>query len=377
MSRFILRLMVFLTALAFIGVAGWLIYDLILGLQVSDLSDLDGAARKAYLNTHQTDLDRPMGADKTSVTFVVEPGETGRAVAESLYELGLIKDRRLFRSYVSEEGLTIEAGEYILDQTMTPRQIAQVLQHSLAADEIVFTIPEGRRLEEIADLAAGIGIDRAEFMALATAPASGRPEDVGETPADVGEFDYAFLRDRPAGATLEGYLFPDTYRLPEDVSARDLIERMLTNFDAKVSSDGAGRPLYDVVVLASIVEREAVLADERSTIASVYINRLDSGIKLDADPTIQYALGQPGDWWPQITVDHYTSVNSPWNTYLYADLPPSPISNPGQASIQAVLAPADTYYIFFLRDCDANDGSHLFAVSAEEHMANYAHCYGE
>jgi UPF0755 protein len=262
---------------------------------------------------------------------------------------------------LSEEGLTIESGEYVLNQTMTPRQIADALQHGYAG-EIVLTVPEGRRLEEIADLAANIGVDRAEFMALASTPA---------------EFQHAFLQDLPQGTSLEGYLFPDTYRLPENVGARELIERMLSNFETKVNYSDATRPLYDVVVLASVVEREAVLAAERPTIASVYLNRLDNGIKLDADPTIQYALGQPGDWWPQITVDHYNSVDSPWNTYLYAGLPPSPIANPGAASIQAVLAPADTDYIFFMRDCDADDGSHLFAVSSEEHMANYAHCFGQ
>jgi UPF0755 protein len=364
-----LRLLVFVTALAFIAAAGWLVYNRVLGLEGSDLSDLDSAARKAYLNTHRAELDQPAGEDRTMVAFVVEPGETGRGVAERLYELGLIKDRRLFRSYLSEEGLTIETGEYSLNETMSPRQIIEALQHGFAS-EIVLTIPEGRRLQEIADLAAGIGIDRAEFMALATAQASG-------TPGDTGEFGYDFLGDRPAGATLEGYLFPDTYRLPENVGARELIERMLGNFAARVSLGDAGRSLYDVVVLASIVEREAVLAEERSTIASVYLNRLDNGIKLDADPTIQYALGQPGDWWPQITVDHYTSVDSPWNTYLYAGLPPSPISNPGLAAIQAVLNPAETDYLFFMRDCDADDGSHLFATNSEQHMTNYNHCFGQ
>jgi UPF0755 protein len=323
--------------------------------------DLDGADRKVYLNINQAELDQPAGQDQTPVNFTVEPGETGRDVADRLYQLGLVKDSRLFRSYVSEEGLTIEMGEYLLNQTMSPRQIAAALQHGYAG-EIVLTIPEGRRLEEIADLAAGIGVDRAEFIALATT---------------LGEFEHGFLQDRPVGATLEGYLFPDTYRLPENVGARELIERLLTNFEARVAYSNAARSLYDVVVLASIVEREAVLAGERPTIASVYLNRLDNGIKLDADPTIQYALGQPGDWWPQITVDHYSSVDSPWNTYLYVGLPPSPIANPGAASIQAVLAPADTNYIFFMRDCDANDGSHFFAVSSDEHMANYAHCFGQ
>jgi UPF0755 protein len=238
------------------------------------------------------------------------------------------------------------------------------------ANEIVLTIPEGRRLEEVADLAAEIGIDRDEFMALAATPVSGAQEIDGLD-------NFEFLRDRPDSATLEGYLFPDTYRLPQNASARDLIERMLANFDAKVTLDAQGRALYEVIVMASIVEREAVLAEERSTIASVYLNRLDVGMHLDADPTIQYALGQPGDWWPEITIDHYSSVNSPWNTYLYTGLPPGPIANPGLGSIQAVLAPDETEFYFFMRDCDANDGSHLFAINQEEHLANYAHCFGQ
>jgi UPF0755 protein len=182
---------------------------------------------------------------------------------------------------------------------------------------------------------------------------------------------------------LEGYLFPDTYRLPKDASARDLIERMLSNFASKVTPEmraraaDQGRTLHEVVILASIVEREAVLADERSLISSVYLNRLAAGVKLDADPTVQYALGKSGDWWPQITPDDYVSVDSPWNTYLYAGVPPSPIANPGLGAIEAVVTPEDTAFFFFMRDCDANDGSHLFATSPEQHLTNYAHCTGQ
>jgi UPF0755 protein len=369
--RFILRFLVFVTVLVLVGAAAWMVYDRVLGLKGSDLSDLDGAARRAYINTHPAE---PAGDDETPVVLVVDAGETGREVAERLRVEGLIKDARLFRYYVAEEGLTLEAGEYILNQTMTSFEIAQALQYGRAG-EVVLTIPEGRRLEEIADLAAGIGIDRAQFLALAMLPASQMQAS--------GEFAYDFLQERPADATLEGYLFPDTYRLPQDANARDLIERMLITFSSKVTPEmraqavAQGRTLYEVIVLASIVEREAVLAEERSTIASVYLNRLDAGIKLDADPTIQYALGQPGEWWPQITAEDYTAVDSPWNTYLYAGLPPSPIANPGLGSINALLAPADTPYIFFMRDCDANDGSHLFATNQEEHLANYARCTGQ
>jgi len=360
--RFILRLLVFVTTLSLVAVAGWIVYNRVLGLQGSDLSDLDSAARQAYLNTNSP---RPAGDDDTPVTFVVAPGETGREVADRLHEMGLIRDPRLFRYYVIEEGLTIEAGEYVLNQTLSPFEIAYAMQYGRAG-EIVLTVPEGRRLQEIADLAGQVGIDRDEFMALA-----------------FNGFDYAFLQDRPPDATLEGYLFPDTYHLPREATARDLITRMLDNFDAKVTpamraqAAEQGRTLYEVVVLASIVEREAALAPEQPTIASVYLNRLNAGIKLDADPTIQYALGQSGNWWPQITVNDYTGVNSPWNTYLYPGLPPSPIANPGLGAIQAVLNPDETSFVFFMRDCEADDGSHLFAVTQEEHLANYTRCYGQ
>lgn len=373
-ARLILRSVVFVGALAAIAVAGWIVYDKVLGLESPDLSDLDldSTGRQVYINTRRGKLEQPAGSDDTPVGFVIEPGETGRDVADRLLGLGLIDDARLFRYYLAEEGLTVEAGDYTLDETMTPVEIAQALQQGMA-DEVVLTIPEGRRVEEVADLAAQVGIDRAEFMALAAAPASA-----------TGAFgDFEFLQGRPANATLEGYLFPDTYRLPQDATAGDLIDRMLANFDQQVTPEmraqaaAQGRSLYEVVVLASIVEREAVLAGERSTIASVYLNRLVSGIKLDADPTIQYALGQAGDWWPQITIEQYTSVDSPWNTYLYAGLPPSPIASPGLGAIQALLAPEDTPFIFFMRDCDADDGSHLFATSSEEHLANYARCYGQ
>lgn len=371
MPRFIFRFFVFATVLAVVGVAAWMVYDRVLGLQGSDLSDLDSAARKAYINTHSG---QPAGDDNTPVPFVVEAGQTGRDVAEGLHEQGLIKDPRLFRYYVIEEGLTIEAGQYILNQTMTPFEIAEALQFGRAG-EVALTVPEGYRSEEIADLAARIGIDRSEFLTLVTSPVSGTQTTDG--------FDYGFLAARAANATLEGYLFPDTYLLPQDATAWDLIDRMLSTFDSRVTLEmreqalALGLTLHDAIILASIVEREAVLPEERATIASVYLNRLAVGMKLDADPTVQYALGQPGDWWPQITPEDYGTVDSPWNTYLYAGLPPSPIANPGMESIRAVLAPEVTQFLFFLRDCDADDGSHLFATTEEEHVANYARCAGQ
>jgi UPF0755 protein len=191
--------------------------------------------------------------------------------------------------------------------------------------------------------------------------------------------EFEFLDDLPEGATLEGYLFPDTYSLPRDkVTARDVILTALRNFDKKVTPQmradlqAQGRTLYDAIRLASIVEREAGVEQERPTIAGVYLNRLNDGMALDADPTIQYALGNtrdPETWWPQITQDDYQGVQSPYNTYLNVGLPPGPIANPALASIQAAIYPEKHPYYFFRTSCN-NDGTHVFAKTLEEQIAH-------
>ncbi|MBN1178319.1 MAG: endolytic transglycosylase MltG [Anaerolineae bacterium] len=332
---------------------------------------------ESYIELHREDLGRPAGDDDTPVTFVVEPGETAGQIAERLVEAGLVSDAELFRRYLQYEGLDagLEAGTFTLRQTMTIPEIAQALQSGLRPERVV-TVREGLRLEEIAaDVAAQTGIPEAEFLELVT---------TGWRGTELAQ--YGFLIGLPPDATLEGFLFPDTYRLPEEATAYDVLARMLSTFDERVSSDmrlaaaNRGWSVYELVTLASIVEREAVLAAERPIIAGVYLNRIVDGWLLNADPTVQYALGyqaDAGSWWkrPLYLVD--LEIDSPYNTYIYTGLPPSPICSPGQSSLQAAAAPADTEYYFFLANCHANDGSHLFAATEEEHYANYASCGGE
>jgi UPF0755 protein len=182
----------------------------------------------------------------------------------------------------------------------------------------------------------------------------------------------------PLGSSLEGFLFPATYTLPADAPADELINRMLQNFNAQVTdqmkADAAkqGLTLYQAVTLASIVEREAVVADERPLIAGLYLNRLRKSMTLDADPTVQYPLGNtrdPATWWPQISVDDYRNVNSPYNTYLNPGLPPGPIANPGLSSIRAVIYPQASEYLYFRATC-TGDGRHKFAATLAEQQAN-------
>src|SRR5512136_1131757 len=375
MKRKTRRLVFFFATLGFLAVACVLVGSLVLGrgggsggLQLAAPKDLQGFVLSIYLNTRSGDLTSPAGRDAAPVLFTIERGESLNAIANRLQSEKLIKDPDLFKRYLQYNGLdaSIEAGDFELKQTMDIQQIAKTLQEGRIA-ELNVRIPQGKRLEEIADIVASqVPISSTEFLKLT--------QDAGQWKSQ-----FEFLNDVPAGASLEGYLFPDTYSVPRDkVTARDVLLTALRNFDKKVTPQmrtdlqAQGRTLYDAIRLASIVEREAGVEVERPTIAGVYFNRLNDGIALDADPTIQYALGQtrdPNTWWPQITQDDYQGVQSPYNTYLHPGLPPGPIANPALASIQAAIYPEKHGYYFFRTSCN-NDGTHVFAKTLDEQIAH-------
>ena len=250
----------------------------------------------------------------------------------------------LFNLYLRVTGLErrIEAGNFMLAETMTMPEVAEALQTALFEEALV-TVPEGFRAEEIAErLAEANIIEPDRFLAAVRSPRS----------LAIFE-DYDFLQSLPADGTLEGFLFPDTYRFPVFASTPELIiAPFLDNFEAKVGNEGlvgggSGLSGRDLVKLASIVEREAVQADERPLIAGVYLNRLNGvcvadvgGRYLQADPTVQYARGVVGNWWwkPQ-RIEEYAQVISPYNTYLNEGLPPNPIANPGVSAIESTRNP--------------------------------------
>jgi UPF0755 protein len=315
-----------------------------------------------YLQYRQGDLDRPASYDDTSVTFVVESGENATTIAARLEELGLVTDGELFRMFIRyhEIDANLEAGEYVLRPNMTMSEIAETLQHA-SIEEVTVTIPEGWRAEQVAQMLAQKKIvSDDEFMTLARG----------------GKFDYSLLQDRPEESSLEGFLFPETYRIPAQAEAEDLVERMLSTLDERFTPEmrrlaaERGMTIYEVITLASIVEREAVIAEEQPLIAGVFLNRLEEGMYLRADPTVQYAKGYDattGQWWAPVAVEEWEAVDSPYSTYLYPGLPPGPICSPGLSAIQSVLEPADTEYLFFLAK---GDGSHAFATTYEEHLQN-------
>jgi UPF0755 protein len=325
------------------------------------------------LRLRESELGLAAGANPRPRPFTIVPGEAARFVAARLQQEGFIRDAELFNLYLRVNGLErdIDAGNFMLAETMTVPEVAEALQTALF-EEVLVTIPEGFRAEEIA-----------ERLAEANVMEPDRFLNAVRTPRSLSIFEeYEFLQSLPADGSLEGFLFPDTYRFPVFASEPELvIASFLDNFESKVGQAGliggsSGLSGRDLINLASIVEREAVQADERPLIASVYVNRLNGtcagqvgGTYLQADPTVQYARGVVGNWWwkPQ-SIEEYATVNSPYNTYLNPGLPPGPIANPGLNAVEATRNPAATNYCFFLGT--GEDGRHVFAQTLAEHEQN-------
>lgn len=307
-------------------------------------------------------LTRPLNPEAGERNFRIEPGQSVNSIAASLFDAGLIRDAESFRAYLIYSGLdtSIQAGEYRLSAAMSAIDIAREIQDA-SSTEVAFTVLAGWRMEEIAASlpTSGLAVTPDEFLSVA------------RTPRD----DFDFLA---GAASAEGFFFPDSYILSRSVSVEELIEEFLRNFALRLTPElnsafaRQGLTVYEAVTLASIVEREAVRDEEKPLIASVYLNRLNIGMKLDADPTVQYALGYDfaeGTWWKNPLSLNDLQFDSPFNTYAYAGLPPAPISNPGLDSLQAVAFPAETPYYYFRARCDGS-GYHSFAETFEEHVAN-------
>jgi UPF0755 protein len=350
---------------------------LLTGFLIGGCARLGEPGLALYIRNNADGVDKAASQYSRPVRFTIEPGSPARVIGQELQRFGLISDPSLFEAYVRVNALDdkIQAGVYMLDPSMTLREIVEAIQHAKVASVSV-TIPEGWRYEQTADYLtkAGVLSDSAGGDAYRSLAAAGT--------VDLGQ--YPFLKDRPAGASLEGYLFPDTYQLPaEGATGGDVLSRQLDTFAARVAplyaearkNGKTSLSLYEVLTVASIVEREAVVAEERPTIAGVFLNRLLAGIKLDADPTVQYAMGyQPatGQWWKTpVLLEEYSSVDSPYNTYLNVGLPPGPIASPGLSSIVAVLNPEQNNYLYFVALPDGS-GRHVFAATYEEHQQNVA-----
>ena len=317
------------------------------------------------LFSQEETLKTPADPNSEPQPFRVQLGESTYAITNHLQTQRLITDAGALRDYLVYSGLdtTLQAGDYTLSARMTPVEIAHTLQDATPS-EITFSILPGWRLEEIA---ASLPTSGLEFTPEAFLTAAAHP------PANL-----PLAQVFPPSASLEGFLYPDSYRLSRQISVMDFLSSVLGNFQLKVDNDilqGFQKQelnLFQAVTLASIVQREAVVEDEMPQIASVFFNRLAAGMRLDSDPTVQYALGfnsAQNTWWTNPLSLNDLGFNSPHNTYLYPGLPPSPISNPGLAALRAAAFPAHTPYFYFRAACDGS-GRHLFAETFEQHQQN-------
>ncbi|MDX1613888.1 MAG: endolytic transglycosylase MltG [Candidatus Promineifilaceae bacterium] len=343
---------------------------------VASLNPLERVYLQSYLAANADLLAQPVNITDDAVLFTITPGQNANQIADNLQMVGVISDAGLFRAYLRYYGLDarLEAGEYRLQAGLTLPELALTLTQSYAQD-VTVRLLEGWRLAEMArylQRTQPASVDASMFQILA------------ETRAAAAVQDFAFLASVPPGASLEGFLFPDTYRLPLDADAEDLIQLMLQTFDERVTPamrqafGVQGLTVYEAVTLASILEREAVIPEEQPLMAGVFLNRLRQGMKLQADPTVQYALGFQTDaasWWKSPLTAADLSVQSPYNTYVFAGLPPGPISNPGLSALQAVAEPAPTDFLYFVVDCTAaRQGAHTFSETYEEHLAKVQRC---
>jgi len=294
--------------------------------------------------------------------FTIEQGDTLTAVANRLEADGVIEDAdTLLWLDRFESAGPVLAASYEFPAEFTIRELySAIINGDAISDEVQVTIIEGLTIEEIADefVASGLIAAPEEFTLAAT----------NQVSRFKSQFD--FLNSLPDGQSLEGYLFPDTYRFFQDATVDQIILALLRNFDSKLDTaarqaiERSGKTVHEVVILASIVEREVRSPEEMQVVAGLFQNRLDIGMLLQADSTIGYVTksGRDRSTFADLEID------SPYNTYKNAGLPPGPISNPGLNALNAAVNPADTDYLFFLTN--RTSGQVYYGKTLEEHNRN-------
>ncbi len=316
----------------------------------------------ALLLMDGNELSTPFNPAAPEQPFVVESSESVASISNRLEASGLISKAGAFRDYLIYTGLdiTLQAGTYKLSPAMSIVDIAHKMQDATPED-VTLTILPGWRMEEIAASlpTSGLSITPEEFLTAAQNP--------------PGVLEYI-----PDSASMEGFFFPDSYILPRAATVDQVLEVIARNFAQHLTDDmrtGFARhnlSVYQAVTLASMVEREAVHPEEQALIASVFLNRLDAGMQLGSDPTVQYALGYDPlhqTWWKNPLSLDDLKVTSPYNTYGNVGLPPGPIANPSLDALRAVAFPVDSPYYYFRAKCN-DAGYHIFTETFEEHLKN-------
>ena len=291
-------------------------------------------------------------AGPSEAKFVqLRPGSSARRIAADLKKAGMIRSQYAFMFWHYIHGRkALKAGEYSFDH---PARLQEVYDRFARGDIYVhlLVVPEGFNIYDIAHAIEDAGL--------------GRREDF----LKVARTDVSLIRDLdPQAPTLEGYLFPDTYRVTRTQSLHDIAAMMVHRFRQSAHESGLNQDYHALVTMASIVEKETAVDAERPEVASVFYNRLKRHMTLSTDPTVIYAA-LLNDRYRGTIYRSDLQYDSPYNTYRNAGLPPGPISNPGRASLQAAMHPANTDYLYFVSD---NQGHHRFSSTPEEHARNVA-----
>lgn len=298
---------------------------------------------------------QPFKGYEAAEQFVdLPPGANSRSIGDKLVRAGVVRDALTFRVALWRSGVArqLKAGEYRFDQPLSALDVAAMI----ARGEVylrAITFPEGLTIDDMGALFEAHGFGTAASFRSAASDRS-----------LVADLD-------PQARDLEGYLYPETYALPRRATADALVRMMVRRFrqvfvPLQAGAGAEGLSARQVVTLASMVEKETGRADERPLVASVYLNRLRIGMGLQCDPTVIYALRRAGRYTGNLTRDNL-AVESPYNTYRHAGLPPGPIAAPGRPSLEAAAHPASADYLYFV---SRNDGSHIFARSLDEHNRN-------
>ena len=295
------------------------------------------------------------GFTAEEVFVEVPPGSGVQAIARRLADAGVVPDALTFRiaARIAGADRRLQAGEYRFAEPASPQQVVDRIARGDIYTRTV-TFPEGLTICEMARVFEQAGLGAASTF---------------ETAAKHTDLAHSFDPDAPS---LEGYLFPDTYPFPRTTDAAVAVKAMVTRFgaafDAGLRGDAErrGLSLREATTLASLVEKETAVPSERPLVAAVFHNRLKIGMRLQCDPTVIYALMRAGRWDGNIRKEDL-QLDSPYNTYLYAGLPPGPIASPGRSSLEAAVRPAEVPYLYFV---SRNDGSHVFAETYAEHARN-------
>jgi len=300
----------------------------------------------------RTQLEAPASTHTTVVSLDVKAGETLDQLSDELAARGVVRSAFWFKWFARYKGLAghLQVGRFKLDTGMGASAVVSRLDGAPDVAVVRVTLREGWTYKQMAKAigASGVGVTADQYQAE----------------VEHGSFSEPFLAGRPAGASLEGFLFPDTYEFPKGATAHQVVQAQLDDFarrvDGVLQSPPHGFNAYQVVVVASIIEREAQFANDRPLVASAIYNRLAAGMNLQSDATVEYGLGLTNR---EPTADEFKQ-DTPYNTYMHGGLTPTPISNPSLASIQAAVSPAKTNYLFWVAD---GCGHNHYATTAQQH----------